>query len=190
MTRGFWWIGVVIAGCLATPHSWADNPQGPILGTKHLIAVTSQQQRIGIGSVNFDPISSDTSRFTLQLDMSLFKDYFLSMKEFKCLEGGEVSCYVPYPYPNPHTVVKGDLVWLEHSLLFLFKTPKDYGAKLWNGIYFHFQPMGKGWVARAEAIDLNLISAPSDHPEIPPFSSEFRSDYPPGARWLDQLILE
>jgi hypothetical protein len=112
------------------------------------------------------------------------------MKEFKCLEGAEVSCHVPYPYPNPHTIASNDLAWLEHSLLFLFKSPKDFGAKLWNGIYFHFTPAGSRLIGRAQAIDLNDISAPSAHPEIPPYSADARSDYPEGARWLDQLVIE
>lgn len=27
-----------------------------------------------------------------------------------------------------------DLAWLEHTLLSMFKTPTEFGAKLWNGV--------------------------------------------------------
>jgi hypothetical protein len=95
---------------------------------------TRDGQAIPIGSITFLP-QGDRIGFSLQLAHDRFKDYFLSMKEFKCLDGGEeIQCHVPYPYANPATVTPDDLAWLEHALLFLYKLPTEFGARLWNGL--------------------------------------------------------
>ena len=158
--------------------------------TKHLFAVTNQNQRIQIGTVNFKPAGHNIIQFDVNLELDRFKDFFLSMKEFKCLEGDEVSCHVPYPYRNPRIIQNGDLSWLEHSLLFLYKSPKDFGAKLWNGIYYHFEQENNRLIGRAQAIDLNDISAPPDSQEVAPYAAVTRPDYPAGTRWITQLVIE
>ena len=113
------------------------------------------------------------------------------MKEFKCLEGaGEVLCHVPYPYAQPGTVTPTDLAWLEHSLLFLFKLPNEFGAKLWNGLYFQLQMTDEGLVGTPQAIDLNLISAPPADLTKPPYRPALRDDIAPGARWAARLTIE
>jgi len=160
-------------------------------GTKLIWAVARDGSQFPIGSVLFTPGEGDVVRFELAMDHAAFKDYFLSMKEFKCLESAvEVSCHVPYPYRNPRTIMGGNLVWLEHSLLFLYKQPRDFGAKLWNGSYYRLEPQGKGWIGKAQAIDLNHISAPSDTPDVPPYSPDLRVDVAPQARWIDHLRIE
>lgn len=181
-------LSVLLVGGL-TSLTHAQSP-APWQGVKQITAITSTHDKIHIGTVTFEPIDAQTSRFKLNIDLTQFKDYFLSMKEFKCLEGQEVSCYVPYPYPHPQTVTANDWSWLEHNLLFLFKSPRDFGAKLWNGTYFHFEQEGSRLIGHAQAIDLNEISAPPEHPERPPYTADHRVDYPAGARWLDQLVIE
>ncbi len=152
-----------------------------------------------LGTVTFSPApggqTDGRSRFVLVMDGERFKDFFLSMKEFKCVEGGaEVFCHVPYPYPQPGTInasgPKPDFAWLEHALLFMFKTPTDFGAKLWNGVYFQLRLTDKGLVGRPQAVDLNRISAPPDQPAIPPFRPALRDDITPGARWFGRLTIE
>jgi hypothetical protein len=119
------------------------------------------------------------------------RDYFLSMREFKCLPAAaEVSCFVPYPYRQPGTIGPNDMAWLEHSLLFLVKQPADFGAKLWNGVIFQFALTPTGIVGKPQAVDLNAISAPPDQPDTPPFGSIDRTDFAPGARWVQELRIE
>lgn len=145
---------------------------------------------IVIGTVEFRPVGGRLG-FTLHLDHGTFKDFFLSMREFKCLEGDvEILCHVPYPYPNPGTVTAGDLAWLEHALLFLYKSPREFGAKLWNGIYYKLQLTPAGLVGLPQAVDLNQIGAPPADPDTPPFGPGERSDIPSGARWFDKLTID
>ena len=101
-------------------------------GDKALIAVTRDQVRTRIGTVSFTPQpGSSVARFGVRIDPQVMRDHFLSMREFKCLPAAqEITCFVPYPYRQPATVSAPQLAWLEHSLLFFYKQPADFGAKL------------------------------------------------------------
>lgn len=163
----------------------------PWSGTKAVLLHARDGQATQIATVQFEPRSDGRIGFRLVTDTSRFKDFFLSMKEFKCLEGGgEVMCHVPYPYPQPGTITPSDLAWLEHSLLFLFKKPGEFGAKLWNGLYFRLEAKGDGLEGTPQAIDLNLISAPPDRPALPPYRPALRDDIAPGSRWFQRLTIE
>jgi hypothetical protein len=97
---------------------------------------------------------------------------------------------VPYPHAQPGTITADDLAWLEHNLLFLYQLPTDFGAKLWNGLYFQLEPTERGLRGRPQAIDLNYISAPSDTPEQPPYQPQQRDEIAPGVRWIESLTIE
>lgn len=171
--------------CLIPPASAWE-----LSGTKTISAITRDQQRIPIGRVDFTPAGDGSHQIALAMDHARFNDHFLSMKEFKCLEGSdEVVCHVPYPYKNPATVTENNLAWLEHQLLFLFKQPRDFGAKLWNGLYFRLERDAEGLVGTPQAIDLNLISAPPDDLGTPPYDKSQRDDVAPGARWIARLVI-
>ncbi len=175
-------IALVAAASLA--QAWEME------GVKTLSVLTRDQQRIPIGTVDFTPLKNGAAGFRLSMDGTRFTDHFLSMKEFKCLEGGdEVLCHVPYPYRTPGVVSKRDYAWLEHSLLFLYKQPRDFGAKLWNGLYFRLEPDGEGLVGLPQAVDLNLISAPPDNLTLPPYDKSQRDDVAPGAHWIERLLI-
>ena len=51
----------------------------------------------------------------------------------------------------------------------MFKTPKNFGAVLWNGIYFKLELGANGFRGEPQAIDLNLIAAPPDKLDTPPY---------------------
>lgn len=175
---------------LACLLAWPLAQAWDLAGTKTITAVTRDQVSIVLGTVTLTPQADGSSRVALHMDHARFTDHFLSMKEFKCLEGSdEVACHVPYPYKNPGTVRTGDYAWLEHQLLFLYKQPRDFGAKLWNGVYYRLEPDGQGLVGLPQAVDLNLISAPPDDLNKPPYSSSERDDIPAGTRWIARLLI-
>lgn len=160
-------------------------------GTKTLLAVMGDGTRTPIGTVAFTPAAGRATAFKISWRHEAFTDHFLSMREFKCLPGGpEISCQVPYPYAQPGTVAPGQHAWLEHSLLFLHKSPAEFGAKLWNGLYFVLREQGNALVGEPQAVDLNEIGAPPARPELPPFSPAKRHEVPAGSRWLRQLVIE
>lgn len=176
---------IALAAILPLPASAWE-----LAGEKTLTAHTRDGQAIRLGTVSFKPAGERTA-FTLHMDHARFKDFFLSMKEFKCLESAEeIACHVPYPYANPATVTRGDLRWLEHSLLFLHKAPRDFGARLWNGLYYRMEITDRGIVGRPQAVDLAQIGAPPDNPEIPPYGPGERSEIAPNSRWITSLSIE
>jgi len=159
-------------------------------GRKEITALMQDQQQIPLGSVDFTPLPDGRARFALSMDHHRFADYFLSMKEFKCLATEqEVLCHVPYPYAQPGTVREGDYAWLEHQLLFLFKQPRDFGAKLWNGLYFAFSRDEEGLVGKPQAVDLNLISAPPDNLQLPPYGPAMRDNVQDAAHAIRQILI-
>ncbi len=158
-------------------------------GEKTLLIEPREGSPIRLGTIVFKPVG-ELTQFEIKLDHEVFKDYFLSMKEFKCLDGQtEIQCHVPYPYPNPHTVSAADLRWLEHSLLFLFKTQQEFGAKLWNGLYYRLQLSSEGLVGTPEAVDLAQIGAPPADPSTPPYGAGDRSEIAPQTRWFRRLLI-
>jgi hypothetical protein len=179
-----------LAGLLIAPLSWAQASD--LSGEKALIAQTRDGASIRIGAVFFEPApQAGRTTFRVKMDHSVLRDYFLSMREFKCLPAeAEVSCYVPYPYVHPGTIAEGDLAWLEHNLLFLYKQPRDFGAKLWNGMIFKLMPTDKGFVGTPQAVDLNRISAPPEDLNALPYGEFDRDDFAPGARWVTGLRIE
>ncbi len=181
---------IVAVILFASVMTTAQAENSALEGVKTIYAVTRDDQKEPIGRVTFTPGEGGFVHFKLTMLYEKFTDHFLSMKEFKCLEGPEVACHVAYPYSHPQTIQSGDMAWLEHSLLFLFKQPRDFGAKLWNGSYYRFEPMGKGFIGHAQAIDLNHISAPSSTPNIPPYLADLRVDVSPKERWIDHLLIE
>ena len=107
------------------------------------------------------------------------------------MEGGtEIFCHVPYTYAQPATMSPGHPAWLEHALLFMFKTPAEFGAKLWSGVYFQLTSTERGFEGRPQAVDLNCISAPPGKPGMPPNRTALRDDIPAGARWFGRLTIE
>jgi hypothetical protein len=162
-----------------------------LAGDRALVLYARDGGRHPIGQVRFEPQPDGSARFQVKPDAAALKDYFLSMREFKCLDGAsEVLCHVPYPYPQPGTVRPGELAWLEHALLFMFKKPSEFGAKLWNGVYWQLRATPQGLEGRPQAVDLNQISAPPATPGVPPFKPAMRDDMPEGARWFVRLTIE
>lgn len=161
-------------------------------GKKTVYAVSADGARTPVAALHFEKTEQPgEARFKLDLEVEKFTDFFLSMREFKCLPNEkEITCYVPYPYEQPGTVRADDLRWLEHSLLFFYKTPAEFGANLWNGLYFELKTEGDSLVGMPSAVDLNEISAPPADLSIPPYGEDLRHEMPADARWIRQLVIE
>ncbi|MBI2275845.1 MAG: hypothetical protein HYU74_00695 [Dechloromonas sp.] len=182
--------GKIACGLLVVQALFALPAQAwEMRGEKTLLIEPREGSPLRLGTIVFKP-AGELTQFEIKLDDHVFKDYFLSMKEFKCIEGqNEIQCHVPYPYANPRTVSTVDLRWLEHSLLFLFKLPKEFGAKLWNGLYYRLQLSDEGLVGTPEAVDLAQIGAPPADPSTPPYGPGDRSAITPETRWFPRLLI-
>lgn len=182
-----WQGGLVWVGALMALQAQAF----PLQGEKSLIAVTQDGQQTRVGLVVFTPAAPGSASIRVHMDPAVMRDHFLSMREFKCLAAAqEVTCHVPYPYANPGTVTAQHLQWLDHHLLFLYKKPADFGAKLWNGIIYRWRLTPKGLEGLPQAVDLNLISAPPDRLDVPPYGPADSEPFAPGARWIQRMLIE
>ena len=177
------------AALLAFPAGAAFCGEPALEGVKDIVLHTRDGQAIVIGTATFAPQGGETG-FKLKFDDKKFAEYFLSMREFKCVEGEDILCHVPYPYANPHVVTDKNLSWLEHSLLFIFKRPTEYGARMANGLIYTLKITDKGLVGTPQAIDLDEIAMPPDDLTKAYYNAERRYDIQPGARWVESLTIE
>lgn len=180
--------------CSAMLLSTGLVANGPVLantdfpiGEKSIYLKDNQGVEYPIGSLTFSRAAHGKMIYGLEIDTERFTDFFLSMKEMKCLEGKEIWCFIPYPYQHPRSVSAEDLRWLEHDLLFMFKTPSEFGANLWNGIYYDMTLENEVIRGTARAVDLNAISSPPDDLTVPPYGEFDIEELEPAARWLPYI---
>lgn len=178
-----------LLACLLAFSGVALAGEKALEGTKDIVLHTRDGKDIVIGTASFVP-RGEESVFDIKFDDKKFAQYFLSMREFKCVEGAEIMCHVPYPYANPRTVRAKNLGWLEHALLFIYKRPNDYGARMANGLIYTLTITDKGLTGTPQSIDLDEIAIPPDNLTAPFYSADHRYDIEPGARWIKSLTIE
>ena len=84
------------------------------------------------------------------------------MRPFQCLEGDtEWFCHQPYLYGLNNRITTDDLSDLEYQLLFIRKTPAEFGIDAWNGLYYRLtlQPDSTITGELLEG-DLNVLQSP------------------------------
>lgn len=160
----------------------------PLSGEKEIILLDKQRSEIVIGHAVFTP-EQGGSRYSLHMDHAKFRDYFLSMKEMKCLEGPELWCHLAYPYEQPRQVSHEDLSWLSHDLLFMFKKKDEFGANFWNGIYYQMRVEDGVIKGEAQAVDLNLLASPPEDLSTPPMHEGERDEIERSQRWLPDIVI-
>lgn len=171
--NGFYWLGLLLT-VICFEGVAEEVLLVDVAGTEH-----------GIGTIEFNADGT----YALEVDHRVFKDFFLSMKEMKCLEGREIWCHIPYPYAMPRTVSPGDYRWLSQDLLFMYKSPKEFGANLWQGIYYQFEETEEGLLGTAMHVDLNELAAPPDSLETPYYDESWLEPVNPQDRWLPMMII-
>jgi len=158
-------------------------------GSKQINLLDNKGNRLLIGAINFS-IKEEVVHYQIHLKHKLFKDYFLSMKEMKCLEGPELWCHLAYPYKNPRMITETDLTWLSHDLLFMYKKSSEFGANFYNGIYYDFKLESGSLIGSAMALDLNLLAAPPEDTTSPPISEHDIDELEPTNRWLPTIEIK
>ena len=96
---------ILILATFVSPFSYSAST---LSGSKTINLIAKDGQRVAIGTIEFLP-SAEKIKYQLHMDHTRFKDYFLSMKEMKCLEGPELWCHIRYPYAQPRTITSDDL---------------------------------------------------------------------------------
>jgi len=158
-------------------------------GTKQISLLDNKGKKLLVGSIDFS-VQKAVIHYKTHLEHQLFKDYFLSMKEMKCLEGPELWCHLAYPYNNPRSITKTDFSWLSHDLLFMYKKSSEFGANFYNGIYYDFKLKSGTLIGTAMALDLNLLAAPPEDKILPPITIHDIDELEPTNRWLPIIVIK
>ena len=140
-----------------TSIALADFPD-----TAGIYLLDPQQVEFKIGDVTFKKTDSGSTAVVVDIDNSVFTDHFLSMRPFRCIEGStEWFCYLEYPYDLRNLVTKDDLSDLEYQLLFIRKTPSEFGIDAWNGLYYKLALETDGTITgQLLEGDLNSLQSP------------------------------
>lgn len=128
----------------------------------NIFLVDSNQQETRIGEIDFTDTDNSASAVQVNIDTSIFTEHFLSMRPFRCIEGEtEWFCYLEYPYDLRSVVTQDDLTDLEYQLLFIRKTPSEFGIDAWNGLYYKLEIEPDGSITgKLLEGDLNSLQSP------------------------------
>lgn len=115
--------------------SASETTPFPESATVYLIK--NDNTELAIGQIQFGAVRDGKAGFSIDMDNSVFTEHFLSMRPFRCLESdNEWFCFLPYPYALRNTISSDNLSDLEYQLLFIKKTPQEFGIDAWNGLYY------------------------------------------------------
>jgi hypothetical protein len=169
---------------IATP-ALAELPTG-----ERSIILSSATEKIDIGTVIFDG-SGQSRKISVKIKDDLFKDHFLSMRPFKCLEGVKFYCHLPYPYAWRGEISESDLTDLEYALLFVQKEPTAYGINLWNGIYFQLNLDAEGKISGTlHEVDMDTLASPPAVGNFRPLTEDMLTKTSDDGQWLPQVTIE
>jgi hypothetical protein len=155
------------------------------------IVLKSATEAIEIGTVTFDGAGS-TRQIKVSMHDPLYKDEFLSMRPFKCLESAvRYYCHLPYPYAWKGEITEADLTDLEYALLFVQKVPTAYGINLWDGIYYKLSLAADGKITGAlHDIDMDNLASPPKDGSLRPITTDMINAAAANGQWLPTLSIE
>lgn len=189
--RGPFFVLGVAVSCIALLAVGFRAPPVLAAGLYDVYLVDAPDDRLRIGTLAIDALDEDDGyRFTL--DESVFGDYFLSMRPFHCVgPARQILCYLAYPYENRRRLTRNDLTDLEYDLLFIARSPKDYGIDPWNGRYFQLRWEGDVITGTMLETDLNVLAAPpADGGRRPLADADMVPVAPAAGQWVPRLLIE
>ena len=126
-----------------------------------------------LGTLTLEPNGESGFSYRIDWDDSQFVNHFLSMRPFKCVPHSvQLICHLVYPYEIRRVISDDDLVDLEYDLLFLHKTPQEYGINAWNGLYYQLSTTDGGIVGELRETDLNVLQAPPEDGDLRPIDPD------------------
>lgn len=154
---------VFILLLLSSSFSIAETLQG----IKKVYLVSSAGELTQIAIVEFIPNDKNIAYKVSMIDHP-FENQFLLMRPFRCVMGSkQVMCHVPYPYDKKGFITNDDLSDLSYDLLFLHKSPTEYGINMWNGIFYKLKITGQQINGTVFEVDMNILASPPDDLDKP-----------------------
>ncbi len=187
VTEKLRWLLVLVVFCSQSVGA-AELP-----AIAEVFLIDQAQQEVKIADVTLSSRQSETgqSGFVITMDYSAFNDHFLSMRPFKCIEGpSEWLCHLPYPYETRATISTDDLIDLEYQLLFIRKTPSEFGIDAWNGLYYQLT-LNDDNTLQGQLLegDLNVLASPPAEQYARPVDLTEFIDSDPTRRLFPGLVI-
>lgn len=142
---------------------------------KTVYLIDKAGQETPIARVSFE--RDHTGAYQFELNEAAFSEHFLSMRPFSCLtHPNQLVCHLPYIYPIARRVTADSLADLEYDLMFLHKTPQEYGINAWNGLYYQLSWQDDQIVGELKEVDLNVLVSPPPEGEMRPVKGHMLHD--------------
>ena len=182
--RLFHVLGLIIL-CSSLSLPLHDIEQSSNTQIKQVHLHDNQGKSINIGQLH---VQAD-GQFTFERRDEVFSDHFLSMKEMKCIEGPELWCHIAYPYPLNRDF-NADKAWLSHDLLFMYKKSNQFGAMMWQGVYYKFTQEDGRLIGYANGVDLSEIASAPEQIHTPFYDESYMEPHNAQERWLPTLTID
>jgi hypothetical protein len=146
-------------------------------------------EQVTIGTLTLRALG-EAGGYDLKLADGPFDDYFLSMRPFRCIRReNSMLCHLVYPYENRRHIDRDDLVDLEYDLLFIARSPEEYGINAWNGRYFRLRWEDDAIVGELYETNLDVLAAPPETGDLRPLADADMIPVNPG-QWAPRLRIE
>lgn len=130
--------------------------------TKKVTLIGKDGSRLEIASVTLTK-TEQGEKISINFIEDRFSEHFLSMRPFKCIDGDQTLCHLPYPYKTKDIITKDNLMDLEYKLLFIHKGAGEYGINFWNGVYYRLKREDDGsFTGVVWETDMDELAAPPE----------------------------
>lgn len=159
-------------------------------GEKSIFLIDNQQQKTHIADISFTHIDG-AAQYHLQFSEENFQQEFLSMRPFKCLhKSSKIICHFEYLYDKSSRLTQNNLMDLEYDLLFLHKTPEEYGINAWNGLYYRLSLNNETISGELMEVDLNILTSPPKEGVGRPVTYDMLHPVKAGHHEFPSLVIE
>lgn len=142
---------------------------------KGIFLVGQSGSETQIGKLLLTPSDKGHS-VSISMDETKFTDHFLSMRPFKCITAEQYQlCHLPYPYENHRQISSDALTDLEYELLFIRRSPTDYGINPWFGVYYRLNPLEGAELSYRGTLhetNLDVLAAPPEDGNLRPITAD------------------
>jgi len=169
-------VYILLTLCFCSVSIAADFPE-----QANIYLLDSNNKETRIGEMRFTGTDNDLTAIQVNIGTDAFTEHFLSMRPFRCIEGeSEWFCYLEYPYDLRSVITANDLSDLEYQLLFIRKTPSEFGIDAWNGLYYKLSLHDDGSITgKLLEGDLNSLQSPPAEKYAKPVDLE---EFIPGSK--------
>lgn len=129
---------------------------------KKITLIGKDGSRLEIGTLTLTK-TDDGEQISVKMKEDRFSEHFLSMRPFKCIDGEQTLCHLPYPYKTKDIITADNLMDLEYKLLFIHKGQGEYGINFWNGVYYRLKRTGDGgFEGKVWETDMDELASPPE----------------------------